>query len=147
MDSFADAKAQISDPVARKLADWIRLRNGMGELAEYKAFLRDNPLWPGTLAADGAPRGGTVHRRRQRQEIKSYFAASPPETGIGYAALASANLADGNTEEARKLAAKVWREMTIPAGLEDDFLKRFGDLLTPADHQWRFNRMVTDDVR
>ena len=37
--------------------------------------------------------------------------------------------------------------MTIPAELEDDFLKRFGNLLTPADHKWRFNRMVTDDVR
>ena len=46
MDSFAGAKAQISDPIARKLADWIRLRNGMGDAAEYKAFLRDNPLWP-----------------------------------------------------------------------------------------------------
>ncbi len=52
-----------------------------------------------------------------------------PETGVGYAALASANLADGNTEEATKLAAKVWREMTIPATLENGFLSRFGKLL------------------
>jgi len=147
MDSFAGAKAQISDPIARKLADWIRLRNGMGDAAEYKAFLRDNPLWPARSLLTERLEAALFTEGGSAKSIKSYFAASPPETGMGYAALASANLADGNTEEARKLAAKVWREMTIPAGLEDDFLKRFGNLLTPADHKWRFNRMVTDDVR
>ncbi len=147
MESFSEAKAQISDPVGRKLADWIRLRNGMGELAEYEAFLKDNPLWPGRSVLTEHLEAALFTEGGSAKEIKKYFAASPPQTGIGYAALAAANLADGNTEEARKLAAKVWREMTIPAGLEADFLKRFGDLLTPADHQWRFNRMVTDDVR
>ena len=147
MESFSEAKAQISDPVGRKLADWIRLRNGMGELAEYEAFLKDNPLWPGRSVLTEHLEAALFTEGGSAKEIKKYFAASPPQTGIGYAALAAANLADGNTEEARKLAAKVWREMTIPAGLEAGFLKRFGDLLTPADHQWRFNRMVTDDVR
>ena len=147
MESFSEAKAQITDPVGRKLADWIRLRNGMGELAEYEAFLKDNPLWPGRSVLTEHLEAALFTEGGSAKEIKKYFAASPPQTGIGYAALAAANLADGNTEEARKLAAKVWREMTIPAGLEADFLKRFGDLLTPADHQWRFNRMVTDDVR
>ena len=147
MESFSEAKAQITDPVGRKLADWIRLRNGMGELAEYEAFLRDNPLWPGRSVLTEHLEAALFTEGGSAKEIKKYFAASPPQTGIGYAALAAANLADGNTEEARKLAAKVWREMTIPAGLEAGFLKRFGDLLTPADHQWRFNRMVTDDVR
>ena len=147
MESFSEAKAQITDPVGRKLADWIRLRNGMGELAEYEAFLKDNPLWPGRSVLTEHLEAALFAGGGSAKEIKKYFAASPPQTGIGYAALAAANLADGNTEEARKLAAKVWREMTIPAGLEAGFLKRFGDLLTPADHQWRFNRMVTDDVR
>ena len=147
MESFSEAKAQITDPVGRKLADWIRLRNGMGELAEYEAFLKDNPLWPGRSVLTEHLEAALFTEGGSAKEIKKYFAASPPQTGIGYAALAAANLADGNTEEARKLAAKVWREMTIPAGLEAGFLKRFGDLLTPADHQWRFNRMVTDDVR
>ena len=147
MESFSEAKAQITDPVGRKLADWIRLRNGMGELAEYEAFLRDNPLWPGRSVLTEHLEAALFTEGGSAKEIKKYFAASPPQTGIGYAALAAANLADGNTEEARKLAAKVWREMTIPAGLEAGFLERFGDLLTPADHQWRFDRMVTDDVR
>jgi soluble lytic murein transglycosylase len=79
--------------------------------------------------------------------IKNHFATEPPQTGAGYAALASAYLAEGNTAKARSLAAKTWRDLTIPPTLETGFLARFGKLLTPADHKWRFDRLVTDDVR
>ena len=144
---FAEAKEKINDPVSRKLADWIRLRAGLGEPVEYQKFLRDNPAWPDrptlTQRFEEAlfTHGGTA------KTIKSYFQNTMPETGAGYAALASANLADGKTEEARKLAAQVWREMSIPPSLENGFLDRFGNLLSPADHKWRFDRLVTDDVR
>ena len=36
----------FADPTAKKLVTWVRLRNGYGEAAEYRAFLKDNPLWP-----------------------------------------------------------------------------------------------------
>jgi soluble lytic murein transglycosylase len=125
MDRFAEAKAGISDPVGRKLADWIRLRAGRGDPAEYQAFLRDSPSWPGRELLTQRfeetlfTQGGTA------AEIKGYFAGAKPQTGVGYAALASAYLAEGNTGEARKLAAKAWREMTSPPDLENGFLDRF----------------------
>ncbi|SFV28573.1 lytic transglycosylase domain-containing protein [Hyphomicrobium facile] len=144
---FMEAKEKINDPVVRKLADWIRLRAGLGEPPEFQKFLKDNPAWPDrptlTQRFEEAlfTHGGTA------KTIKSYFPNTLPETGAGYAALASANLADGKTEEARKLAAQAWREMSIPPSLENGFLDRFGSLLSPADHKWRFDRLVTDDVR
>jgi soluble lytic murein transglycosylase len=144
---FAEARDAVTDPIGRKLADWIRLRSGNGEAAEYRAFLKGNPLWPDRSLMTQRLEEALFTQGGSAKTIKDYFASSPPETGVGYAALASANLADGNTEEATKLAAKVWREMTIPATLENGFLSRFGKLLTPADHKWRFDRMVTDDVR
>ncbi|HEY8195165.1 MAG TPA: lytic transglycosylase domain-containing protein [Hyphomicrobium sp.] len=144
---FNAAKGEISDPVGRKLADWIRLRAGMGEAAEYKSFLDDNPLWPDRAMMNRRLEEVLFTQGGNSKTIKSYFSNAKPQTGIGYAALASAYLAEGNTEEARKLAATAWREMTIPATLEKGFLTRFGKLLTPADHKWRFDRMVTDDVR
>jgi soluble lytic murein transglycosylase len=146
-DRFNDAKNSISDPVARKLADWIRLRAGLGNAAEYEAFLKDNPLWPSRamliqrLEEDLFTEGGSS------RTIKDHFAHQEPQTGAGYAALASAYLAEGNTAKARSLAARTWREMTLPPALESGFLARFGNLLTPADHKWRFDRLVTDDVR
>jgi len=147
IDRFNDAKSGISDPVGRKLADWIRLRAGLGDAAEYETFLKDNPLWPSRamlvqrLEESLFTQGGSSHA------IKSYFAGQEPQTGAGYAALASAYLAEGNTAKARAIASKTWREMTIPPALESGFLTRFADLLTPADHKWRFDRLVTDDVR
>lgn len=147
LNAFADAKSKISDPIARKLADWIRLRAGLGEPEEFRAFLRDNPSWPDRPTITEGFEESLFTYGGSAARIKSYFANAKPETGAGYAALASASLAEGNVAEARRIAAKVWREMSIPPTLENGFLDRFGNLLTPADHKWRFDRLVTDDVR
>src|SRR5690606_26658927 len=79
--------------------------------------------------------------------IKAYFASSEPETGAGLAALASAYLAEGNKAKAKSLAAKAWRESEMSDGLEKGFLSRFGSLLTEADHKWRLDRLLNEDVR
>ncbi|MBS0233090.1 MAG: transglycosylase SLT domain-containing protein [Proteobacteria bacterium] len=147
LNAFAEAKSKISDPIARKLADWIRLRDGLGEPEEFQAFLRNNPSWPDRPTITEGFEEALFTHGGSAARIKSYFANAKPETGAGYAALASASLAEGNVAEARKLAARVWREMSIPPTLENGFLDRFGSLLTPADHKWRFDRLVTDDVR
>ncbi|MEQ1576097.1 MAG: lytic transglycosylase domain-containing protein, partial [Hyphomicrobium sp.] len=143
----AELQAQIQDPAGRKLADWFRLKSGYGTPAEYRAFLEANPTWPErnllTQRLEEAlfTQGGTA------ASIKASFNDKPPQTGIGKAALASALLAEGNTAEATRLAALAWREDSIPATLETGFLERFGRLLTPADHKWRLDRLIVDDLR
>jgi len=147
IDQFKEAKEKINNPVAQKLADWIRLRSGLGEPPEFQSFLRDNPAWPDRPTLTQRFEEALFTHGGSAKNIKSFFKNSKPETGAGYAALASANLADGNTEEARKFAAQAWREMSIPPQLENGFLDRFGQLLSPADHKWRFDRLVTNDIR
>lgn len=142
-----DLKNEIQDPVGRKLVDWYRLRSGYGEPAEYKTFLDANPAWPDRrlmrqrLEEALFTQGGTV------TAIKTAFAKSEPQTGVGMAALASAFLADGDQAKARALAAKAWREMDMPSTLETGFLDRFGKLLTAEDHKWRLDRLLIDDIR
>ena len=143
----AELKTELKDPVAIKFVDWLRLRSGFGEAAEFRDFLKANPLWPERLAMRQRMEEALFTQGGTAATIKEHFKAFPPEFGIGYAALASAYLAEGNTAEAKTLASKVWREMPIPATLENGFLRRFQDLLTVEDHKWRFDRMVTDDVR
>jgi soluble lytic murein transglycosylase len=145
--AFATAARSINDPVGRTLADWIRLRAGLGEPQEFRAFLREHPTWPDRSTITEGFEEAVFTRGGSAGAIRSYFSDSMPETGAGYAALASANLAEGNTAAARKLAAQAWREMSLPPELENGFLDRFGSLLSPADHKWRFDRLVTDDVR
>ncbi|HVZ04532.1 transglycosylase SLT domain-containing protein [Hyphomicrobium sp.] len=147
VDRFKDARSGISNPIGRKLADWIRLRAGLGDPEEYEAFLRDSPLWPSRAMLTRRLEEALFTQGGSSIAIKNHFATEPPQTGAGYAALASAYLAEGNTAKARSLAAKTWRDLTIPPTLETGFLARFGKLLTPADHKWRFDRLVTDDVR
>lgn len=140
-------KGQIEDPVAQKLVDWFRLRKGFGEPAEYRAFLDANPAWGDRTTLTQKFEDVLFTQGGSSTEIKSYFSKHPPQNGVGFAALASANLAEGNKNEARRLAAKAWRETILPAGLEPGFLARFGSLLTAADHKWRLDRLLIDDIR
>lgn len=144
---FVELKADVKDPVGVKLLDWVRLRNGYGEAAEYRAFLDANPLWPERSLLTRRMEEALFTQGGSAESIKSFFKDTPPETGLGYAALASAHLASGDKAQAQKLASKAWRELPIPALLETGFLERFGALLTPHDHKWRFDRLTTDDVR
>lgn len=140
-------KAEIKDPVARKLVHWFRLRRGLGTAEEYRAFLAANPAW--------ANRNLLTEKRDEvlftaggnSTEIKSHFADSAPESGVGFAALASAHLAEGNNDEARRLAVRAWREHDFSPRLERGFLERFGAILTDADHKWRLDRLIISDAR
>lgn len=140
-------KGEISDPVARKLVHWFRLRRGLGTAEEYRTFLAANPAW--------ANRNLLTEKRDEvlftaggnSAEIKSHFGESKPESGVGFAALASAHLAEGDTDAARRMAVRAWREHDFPAHLERGFLDRFGSMLTQADHKWRLDRLIISDVR
>lgn len=140
-------KAQISDPVARKLVDWYRLRRGLAKPAEIRAFLDANPSWADRISLTQRMEETLFTQGGTSTDIKGYFAGRNPSTGVGYAALASAFLAEGNTDEARRLAAKAWRDKLIPANLEPGFLQRFGHLLSAADHKWRLDKLLMEDIR
>jgi len=146
-DSANAIKAGISDPVAQKLVDWYRLRNGIGTPTEYRAFLDANPAWADQSTLTQRLEEALFTQGGSSADIKSYFAARAPTSGVGYAALASAHLAEGNTEDARRLAAIAWRDQTLPTNLEAGFLARFGSLLTEADHKWRLDRLLIDEIR
>jgi soluble lytic murein transglycosylase len=147
LDKASAEQAQISDPIGRKLVDWFRLKKGNGTPAEYRAFLDANAGWGDRSGMQQKFEEALFTQGGSSTDIKSYFAKRKPMSGVGYAALASAYLAEGNEDEARRLAAHAWREEMIPANLEAGFLGRFGTLLTVADHKWRLDRLLLDDIR
>ena len=139
--------AQIADPAGRKLADWVRLKVGLGEAAEYQKFLAANPAWPERALLAQRMEEALFTQGGSSRTIREAFAASDPKTGVGFAALASAHLAEGDNAAAAQLAAKAWRTQDIPATFETAFLERFGAMLTEADHKWRLDRFIVDDIR
>jgi hypothetical protein len=149
-NDYAKGRAQrdqITDPVGRKLVDWVRLRVGLGDAAEYQAWLAANPAWPDrTLFVQRLEESLFVGGGNPKA-IKEYFKTEAPVNGVGHAALASAYLAEGDPMKAQALAQKAWRQLSIPSTLETGFLQRFGAMLTPADHKWRLDRLLLEDVR
>lgn len=142
-----DAAAGIADPAARKLVAWYALTRGYGTAREYRTFLDQNPAWPQRSLLTQRLEEALFSQGGAAQEIRSYLSNGKPETAVGEAALASAHLANGDRESARRLAAKAWREGDIPAALESAFLARFKSLLTRADHRWRLDRYLLSDRR
>jgi soluble lytic murein transglycosylase len=138
---------QITDPVGRKLVDWVRLRSGLGDAAEYQTWLQANPAWPDRNLFVQRLEESLFVSGGNPKTIKEYFKTEAPIHGVGFAALASASLADGDPMKAQALAQKAWRQYSIPSTLETGFLQRFGAMLTVADHKWRLDRMLLEDVR
>ncbi len=138
---------QISDPVSKKMIDWYLYRQGVGSAREIRAFLDANPTWPDRNTLAQRAEEAVFTNGGSAREIKAFFGNEPPKTGIGYAALASAHLAEQDTEKAKAFAAKAWREFDIPASLEIGFLDRFKALLTEGDHRARVDRLLLDDAR
>ena len=142
-----DLKSQVKDPVGAKFIAWVALRSGYGAPADYQAFLSENPSWPDRSLLVARMEDAMFTQGGTTSSIKSYFAKSPPQTGAGWAALASAHLIDGDEKYAKTMAAKAWRDYTLPAALETGFLERFGKLLAAEDHKWRLDRLLIDDLR
>lgn len=140
-------RSGITDPVGVKLVNWYRLRAGYGQIGEYKSFMAENPAWPDRNILNQRFEELLFAEGGLAATIKSHFADQEPKNGIGFAALASADLQLGDTESAKARAVKVWRDMTIPPNFESGFLERFGKMLSVADHKWRLDRLMIEDIR
>jgi soluble lytic murein transglycosylase len=148
---LAEAKAlrdKIADAPTRKLIDWFIFRAGYGTATDIKAFLDTNPAWPDrNLLTQRAEEALFMSASANARDIKAFFAGAEPKTGSGWAALASAHLADNDPDRAKALAVKAWTEHDISGALEGAFLKRLGGLLTETDHKRRLDRLLLNDSR
>ncbi len=138
---------QIADANGRKLVDWVRLRVGLGEAAEYRAFLDANPAWPDRTLLNQRLDEALFTRGGSPTTIKELYKSGEPKTAAGFAALASAHLAEGDEKTAAALAQKAWRTLDIAATLETGFFERFSKHLTAADHKRRLDRLLMADLR
>jgi len=143
----ADLEKGVTDPIARKLIDWYRLRQGEGQARDYLAFLTANPDWPSQDYLRQRMEEALFAEGGDTDVIAAYFKDGKAQSGAGLALLASVQLAHGDKAKAKELASEVWRKYDLPPSLEAGFLSRFGTLLTEEDHKWRLDRLLIDDVR
>ena len=139
----AESFAAAADPLAAKIALWMRLvnRSAPASAAELVAFLAENPDWPfpdtlarraeAALAAEGDDALALAH-----------FARNPARTLQGALRHAEALDRAGRAAEARAVVRRGWAELPGDPLAEESLLLRFGSTLTEAEHWRRFDRLA-----
>jgi soluble lytic murein transglycosylase len=143
-DKATDVQATISDPVARKLVEWIILRsdrNGAGS-ARYAAFIAANPSWPSLAMFRRRAEALLWVENVKPAQVLGFFNGSPPQTAKGRLVLARALHAQGDTEGASALVREAWRNDPLPEEVEKQVLERWSEILSRADHKARIEKRL-----
>jgi soluble lytic murein transglycosylase len=148
-DRWKEARREIErakDPLLAKVVIWLDLsRPGPGRsFDEMTNFLADNPGWPLRERLIGQAERA-MPEVQPTQKVLSWFGERDPVTAPGAIKLLGALRAAGQEERARRVAVQAWTELDFSSEQEGEFLQRFKDLLSPADHLARLDRLLWDD--
>jgi soluble lytic murein transglycosylase len=147
-DEATSVESSITDPVARKLVEWVILRSedGSSEFARYAAFIAANPSWPSIALLHRRAEAALWQERTDPKAVIAFFAADPPRSAKGHFALARALLTRGDVPRASAILHEAWRSDAFPSDLEGQARDEFGGLITPADDAARMDaRLYAED--
>ena len=147
LSDATDAAHAVSDPVSRKLIEWVILRaqENSFNFERYSAFITANPSWPHMAMFRRKAEAALWQDRLSETTVRSFFAATRPTTAKGRLALARAAIAQGDRALAQQCAREVWRNDALSADLETQVLESFGPLLNGGDHKIRMDRRFYAD--
>jgi soluble lytic murein transglycosylase len=137
-------EAAISDPVARKLAEWIILRsddNG-ASVERYRAFIAANPSWPSQTFLRRRGEAALWDDHRDDATVWAWFENESPFSAKGRFALARVMLARGDRANAERVVREAWRNDAMSEDTENAALDQFGALLTPGDQKARMDLLL-----
>jgi soluble lytic murein transglycosylase len=138
------AQAAISDPLARKLAEWLILRsddNG-ASVERYRAFIAANPSWPSQTFLRRRLEAALWDDHRDDATVWSWFENESPLSAKGKFSLARVMIARGDRANAERLVRDAWRSDSMSEDTEETALDLFGALLTPGDQKARMDLML-----
>ena len=136
--------AAMSDPLPRKLTEWIVLRsdNNGASFARYNAFMAANPSWPSLGMLRRRAESMIWAEQTDPQTALAYFASNPPLSGKGRLGLARAYIARGDRTKAQALVREAWRNDALPSETEAQVREEFGTLLQHGDDKARMERRL-----
>ena len=138
------AEATISDPVARKLAEWLILRsddNG-ASVERYRAFIAANPSWPSQTFLRRRLEAALWDDHRDDATAWAWFENESPLSAKGKFSLARAMIGRGDRANAERLVRDAWRNDSMSEDTENTALDLFGALLTPGDQKARMDLLL-----
>jgi soluble lytic murein transglycosylase len=143
-DDATQTEASISDPVARKLAEWLILRsdNNGASVERYRSFLDANPSWPSQTFLRRRIEAALWDDHRDDSAVWAWFQNESPVSAKGRFALAKAMIARGDRANAERLVREAWRNDQMGEDTESTALDLFGPFLTASDHKARMDMML-----
>jgi len=132
-----DIQRTISDPLARKLVEYLILRGGNVPFNRYVAFIAANPDWPSTGLFHSRAEAALWEDRLGANTVRAFFAKQKPTSAKGKLALARALISQGDRVGAQYYVRDVWRNERFSEAFERFVLSEFGSLLTAQDHKVR----------
>ena len=135
--------ASIGDPVARKLVEWVLLRDSDSAAGfdRFAAFIHANPDWPSIPQLRRRAEARLWQERRDAATVRRFLGEEPTSTA-GRLALARVLLGEGDRAGAEREVRAVWQSAELSAELETAVLNTFHDALTRADDAARMDRRI-----
>ena len=148
-DAAKAAIAKITDPSARKFAEWKRLRSASGHFKEAMAFGAANPLFPQPPQDSGNEKALFLSSAPAADVLK-FYSNRNPLTGAGKASFGGALIETGERERGVSLIKLAWSRYPLDPAVEERILSRFGNVLDQSDHDkrklWLALRALPQDV-
>ena len=134
--------AAPSGAIAADIERWTALRQTDAlPFSTYASFLLSHRGWPGEASLRRTAEQRLSLESAYPGDVQRFFAAFPPDTPGGHAALAFALQASGRSEAAREEARRAWTGGTLPPQVEQRLLATFGSAFTPDDHDRRMEAL------
>lgn len=136
------AQPAYAPSVTSSINQWRILRQSSGyRFSDYASFLIANPDWP-----DAAPMRSWAEKAMQPGEnsatVLAFFAANKPRTGNGWARLADAYAASGQTAQALDAARHAWISADLSATDEQAIGSRYGGSFSRTDNDNRVDALL-----
>jgi soluble lytic murein transglycosylase len=147
-DEAANLENSISDPLARKLIEWLVLRSDdtTAPFARYAAFIAANPSWPSIVTLRRRAEAMLWQERSDPTTVLAFFKTDPPHTAKGKFALARALLSQGDSAGAHQAISDAWRSDAFSGDLEAQVRDMFAGLITADDDKARMDaRLYAED--
>jgi len=147
-DEAANLENSISDPLARKLIEWLVLRSddNTANFSRYAAFIAANPSWPSIVTLRRRAEAMLWQERSDPTTVLAFFKTDPPHTAKGKFALARALLSQGDSGGAHQAISDAWRGDGFSADLEAQARDMFAGLVTAEDDKARMDaRLYAED--
>lgn len=136
--------ARATNPLVTAVLEWVWLRThpveaGPGRITK---FLADHPDWPGAEWLRRRVEDAFYASRIAPAKVRAWFVGSEPLSALGRIALARAIKDGGDVDGAATLLRTVWAKDDFSPFAETQFRKQFGDLIGPAAHKARADRLM-----